>query len=90
MWLYCREGLEGAVDKTSAKPVTTFGVDAKVYGLNDGRVRPDQYDLDRDKRQNRLQTFLGLVASCVRCHCGLVRRARCPANVGRRRAGHRR
>ena len=41
-------GLKGAVDKTSTKPVTTFRVDAKVYGLNDGRVQPDQYDLDRD------------------------------------------
>ena len=41
-------GLRAAVDKTSTKAVTTFRVDAKVYGLNDGRVRPDQDDLDRD------------------------------------------
>lgn len=39
----------GAHDKTSTgHPVTSFVVSSKVYGLNDGRVRPLQYDLDRD------------------------------------------
>jgi hypothetical protein len=37
------------VDKTSSTyKVRNFVVDAKTYALNDGRVAPLQYDLDRD------------------------------------------
>lgn len=37
------------VDKTtSSYKVRNFVVDAKTYALNDGRVAPLQYDLDRD------------------------------------------
>ncbi len=42
-------GRTGAHDKTSTgHPVTSFLVSSKTYALNDGRVRPSQYDLDRD------------------------------------------
>ena len=42
-------GKPGAKDKTSTKPVTNFYRSAKVYKMNDGRVKSKkQYDLDRD------------------------------------------
>lgn len=42
-------GRAGARDKTSTgRPVTTFAVSSTAYALNDGRVQPSQYDLDRD------------------------------------------
>lgn len=39
-------GRNGARDKTSGKPVTTFKVSNSLYGANDGG--PGQRDLDRD------------------------------------------
>jgi hypothetical protein len=41
-------GMAGAVDKTTGTRVRNYLVDARTYRLNDGRVRPNQYDLDRD------------------------------------------
>ena len=41
---------QGAHDKTSDTPVTTFKVAPRVYARNDGRSLryPGEYDLDRD------------------------------------------
>ena len=42
-------GRTGAHDRTSTgRPVTGFAVSSTAYALNDGRVQPSQYDLDRD------------------------------------------
>ena len=41
-------GLKGAVDQTIGIKVRNFYVAPSAYRLNDGRVLPSQYDLDRD------------------------------------------
>ena len=47
---YLIEGLSGT-GKTTGTRVRNFYVSSRAYSLNDGRVQPSQYDLDRDNDQ---------------------------------------